>query len=102
MQPVRQLDQYNADILRHREKHLAQIFRLHLDLVRRIIELSELCDAIHKLFDVLAKLLADFLRGHNRVLHNVMQKSCRDRLFIHLQIGKDDRHTERVDDIRLS
>ena len=35
VQPVGQLDDHDADVLRHREEHLAQVLRLHLAVHRR-------------------------------------------------------------------
>ena len=101
MKTVRQLDQNDPDILGHGQKHLPEVLRLHLQLISRVGQLPQLCDAIDQKCDLLSKLFAKLVECHDRVFHNVMQKSGCDRLLIQFQIGKDDRHTERMNDIRL-
>ena len=40
MQAVRQLDQYDTDILCHGQEHFSQILRLYLDLIRLVRQLA--------------------------------------------------------------
>ena len=44
MQSVGKLDDDNSDIRRHRKEHFSQVFCLDFNLVRRIIQLRQLCD----------------------------------------------------------
>ena len=99
VEAVSQLDQNNADILGHREEHLAQIFRLHLDLIDVVADLSQFRHAVHKELHLLAEFPADILVGQLGVLDDIMQKACSDRLLVQFQIRKDNGDTERMDDI---
>ncbi len=101
MQTVRQLDQDDTDILGHGQKHLTQIFRLYLQLIRRIAQLPQLCNAIYQKSDLRAEDLRDLFVRHDRIFHNIVQDTCHDRLLIHLQICQNDRYAERMDDVRL-
>ena len=102
VQPVGQLDDDDADILRHREEHLAQVLRLNLDLVDLVVDLAELCDAVNKKGDVVAELLADVLDRLRRILDDIVQYAGRDRLLVHLEVRKNNADIERMNDIRLA
>lgn len=58
MQPVGQLNDDHADILRHGKEHLADILRL-LFLLGGKRHLAELCHTIHKVGDGLAEFRGD-------------------------------------------
>ena len=82
MKTVCQLDQDNADILCHGKKHLTQILRLYLDLVRHIIELCQLCNTVHQKCYLISKLSRQLLAGHDGILHHIMKHTCHDRFLI--------------------
>ena len=102
MQPVSQFDDDHTDVFCHCKEHLPKIFRLDLQLILRIRQLSQLCNAVHKKSHLFSEFQSDFIQCHVRIFHGVMQHPRHDRLFIHLQIRKDDPHPERMDDIRFA
>ena len=102
MQPVRQLDQDHADVLRHGEEHLPQILRLQLHLVLGIVQLSQLGYPVHKKGYLGTEFLLHFLIGHPGVLHSVMEKPCNNGLFVKFQIRQDDSDAKGMNDIGFS
>ena len=98
---VGKLYQNHADILCHSQKHLAQVLCLNLDLIRRIGELAQLCDAIHQKGDLIAKFCRNLLLCHHGILYRIVQKARDNGLLIKLQIRQDNGDTERMNDIRL-
>ena len=102
VEPVCQLDDNDPDILRHGQEHLTQIFRLHLQLIGGVGQLSQLSDAIHEKGHFLAELLPDLLVCHGRILHHIMEHTRHNGLFVHLQICQDNSHPERMYDIGLT
>ena len=101
VQTIRQFYQNNADILCHRKEHLSQVFCLLLDLIRRIFQLCQLRDTAYNQGHLRAELLGQLFFGHDGIFDNVVQKACRDRLLVELQICQDNCHTERMDDVRF-
>ena len=99
MKPVCQLNNNHADIFRHCEKHLSQILCLHFQLISRIRQSSQFGYAIDKKRHFIAKFLADLIFRHNGILHDIVKDSCRNRLFIHLQICKNNRYPQRMNDV---
>ena len=99
METVSELDDDDTDILRHRNEHLSEILRLHLDLIGIEIELCQLRDAIDEQRHIRIKLLRDFIERHAGILDDVVQKSRCDGFLIHLEIGENDRNTKRVNDV---
>ena len=102
MQSVGKLDNDNTDILCHGEKHLTHVFRLQIQLVALILQLSQLCHTINEKCHIVTEFCPDLICRHDRIFHNIMQKSCRDRLLIHFQICQYDCNTKRVDNVWLS
>ena len=99
METVGELDDDDTDILRHRNEHLPEILRLHLDLIGIEIELCQLRDAIDEQRHIRIKLLRDFIERHAGILDDVVQKSRCDGFLIHLEIGENDRNAKRVNDV---
>ena len=112
VQPVRQLDQNDADVLRHGEKHFPQIERLIFQLLGGLFllpaaliiilgefKLGELCHAIDKKRHIRAKIRLDLFPGEQSILHHIVQKTSRNRLLVHFQIGQNDCDIERMNDI---
>ena len=108
VQSVRQLDHDDADVLCHGKKHLAQILRLHLQLIDVAalssgkLQLLQLRNAIHEEFHVRSEFSADFFRRQDRILHNIMEESCHDCLLIQFQICQNDRNAQRMNNIGLT
>ncbi len=112
MQSVRQLDQNDPDISGHGQKHLAQVLRLPLQLLRITIpvtavismkiDLLQFRDPVHQKRHIRPKLFLDLFVRHDGVFHHIMQKPRYDRLLVKLQVRQYDRHIKRVYDIGFS
>ena len=112
MQAIGELDDDDANFLRHGEKHLRQILRLDVlrrssvDLLRlfaqRRTHLTHLgltlddpshCGAV--------ALLERFKRHRVRVLHRVVQQTRDETLVVEFHLRQDGRHGDRMRDVRL-
>ena len=98
---VRQLNQYNPDILRHGQEHFPQILRLQFQLIRRIGQLSQFGHTVHQKRHLLAELLGNFFHCHPGILHRVMEKPCHNGLFVQFQICQYNRNAQGMNNIRL-
>ena len=84
VQAVGQLDEHDANVVRHREQHLAEIFRL-LFLMALERDLADLRDTVDEMHHVLPELALEFFgRGH-RVLKRVMEQCGNDGSHVRLQ-----------------
>ena len=108
MQTVCQLDQDDADILRHGEKHFAQISRLHLLLylgpvpvISGELQFFQLGHAVDQTRDISAELLFDLLACQDCVLHHIMQKSGGNGFLIQFEVRQNRGDIQRVNDIWL-
>ena len=77
VQAVGQLDNNDADILRHGQQHFADILRLNL-LLGGERDLAELGDAVDDHGDLIAEFLLDLVVGDIRILYDVMQQRRHD------------------------
>ena len=101
VQPVGQLDEQHADIVRHGEQELAEILGGALALGLRL-DLGELSDAVDHARDIVAEQALDVLgRGH-RVLDRIVQDRGDDRLVVEMQVGEDAGHFDRVAEIGVA
>ncbi len=101
MQPVRQLHDDDADIVHHREQHLADAFGLPL-LARVEMQLAQLGHAVHAARDFFAELLADLIQAEGGVLHRVVQQAGFQAHQVHLHVGQDQRDLERMNHVGLA
>ena len=101
VEPVRELDQQDADVARHRDDHLADVLGLR-ELARLELELVELGQAVDDLGDVVAELAADRLERHGGVLDGVVQEPGLERRRVQPEIREDQRDRERVLDERFA
>ena len=101
VQPVGELDQQHANVVRHGEQELAQILGLALAVGLRL-DLRQLGDAIDQPADACAEQAVDlFLRRH-RILDGIVQDAGGDGLVIQLEVGQDARHLDRMAEIRIA
>ena len=99
---VRQLDEHDADVLAHRQDHLADGLRLLLH-ARGKVEALELGDAVHQQRDLRAELLADDVQRHVlAILHRVVQKAGSNRRRVQHQLGQNARDDHRMGKVRLA
>lgn len=101
VEPVGQLDQHDADVTGHGQKHAAQILGLGLGVVGEM-NASQLGDALHQRPHLGAKMGFQLLGAHFGVLDHVVEETggnhagtCAD---VTEQIGDGD----RMDDVRLA
>ncbi len=101
VQPVGELDQQHADIVRHGEQELAEILRGALVLGLRF-DLGQLGDAVDQPRDGGAEQLLDLLDRRDGVLHRVVQDRGGDRLVVEMQLGQDAGHLDRMAEIGVA
>ena len=101
VQAVGQLDHDDADVLRHREEHLAVRLELLL-LARLVLDARELCHAVDEFRDFLAEHLLELLRRVDRVLDDIMQQRRCDRDVVDMELRENLGDVERMDDVLLA
>ena len=100
VQPVGELHQDHADVVDHRQQHLAEVLRLPL-LARRERDGPQLGDPFDDVGDVGAEQLADALDRRLRVLDDVVQQAGGNRHDVELHVRQLVGHLERVDQVGL-
>ena len=101
VQAVGKLDEHHANVIDHGEHHLAQVFGLRF-FARGEIDLADLGDALDDVRDLLAKFLADVDDGDRGVFDGIVQQAGGDGDRVHLHLGQNQRHFERMHQIRLA
>jgi hypothetical protein len=101
VQPVGELDQQHADVVRHGEQELAQILGGALILGLRL-DLAELGHAIDQPPDVGAKQSLDLLGGGQRILQRVVEQRGDDRFAVEVQVGQNARDLDRMAEIGVA
>ncbi len=103
VQPVRQLHQQDADVLRHGDDQLAEILRLARDIRLRLqLEARELGHAIHKSCDLRPEQPFDLFERGERVLDRVVQQSCDDRRAVEPVLGENAGDFDGMREIRVA
>ena len=88
VEPVGELDQDHAHVLRHRHDHLAVVLGLGL-LAALELDPRQLRHALDELRDLVAELVAHFLDVGAGVLDHVVQQRGGDRLLVEVELGAD-------------
>lgn len=101
VQSVGELDDDDADILRHGDEHLAIAFKLSL-FFGMALDLVELGDAFNKKGDFLVEFALEIEAGAVGVFDDVVQKPGGDGVVIEPEIGQDDGDVYWVDDVRFT
>ena len=101
VEPVRELDQDDPDVLRHRQEHLPDVLGLLLFVCVRA-EPGQLGHAVHKMGHLGAEAVFQVRQAVFRVLRDVVQQGGLDRSRIDAQLGEDLRRRDRVGDVRLA
>ena len=101
VQPVGELDQDDADVLRHREQHLAEALGLRV-LARVELDLVELGDAVDHVGDELAERGLDLRLRDGGVFHHVVQQRGGETLRVEPPLRQDAGDRQRVRDVRLA
>ena len=86
MQPVGELDDDDANVARHRHKHLAQVLdlRIFFGLIR---DAGQLGDPVDEARDFFPEVRRDLIAGNRGIFDDVVQQRRRDRLAVHLEFG---------------
>ena len=98
VQAVGKLDDDHADVLRHGEKHLAQVQRLLLvDAID--LDVRELRDTVHQHGDRLAEKLGHIGERDLGVLDGIVKKRRAHHVAIHVELCQDDGDLDRMVDV---
>ena len=101
VKPVGQLDEDDANVVDHRQQHLAEVFGLAL-FARRKGNGADLRDAFHDMGDLGTEQLG-YSRGcRQRVFDDVVEEAGGDGHHVELHVGQQVRHLERMHEIRLA
>ena len=98
VQPVRELDQHDAHVARHREQHLAEVLRLRL-LGRGKLQLVELRDAVDQFGHGAAEALGQLVLRYAGILQHVVQQRGLNRGAVEAPVGQDLGYRQRVRDV---
>ena len=98
VQPVRELDQDHADVLDHREHHLAEALSLRFRPAAEL-NLVELADAIDEQRDLVAEFFADLRQRCVSVLDDIVQDGSRYGLRVEMHVGEFTRDRDRMRDV---
>ena len=101
MQPVGELDQDDAHVLRHRQQHLAEILGLRV-FARLEFDLVELGHAVDHLGDGLAERGLDLVLGDAAVLHHVVEERGGEPLGVEPPLRQYAGYRQRVGDVGLA
>ena len=101
VKPVGQFDQDHADVVDHRQQHLADAFGLPL-LAGVEVELAQFGDAVHAPRHLFAEDLADLLDGGAGILDHVVQQAVCQAHQVHLHVGQNVGDLERVNHVWLA
>ena len=101
VQTVSQLHQDHADVACHGHGHLLEVFCLGFGLGFEV-HLRQLADAIDQVGHGFAELRYQRFLGNTGVFNHVMQHGRHQALMVHMHVGKDIGHCQRVRDIRLA
>ena len=101
VEPVGELDQDHAHVLRHRHDHLAVVLRLRL-LAALEADPGQLGDALDELRDVRPERGSQLVEVGLGVLDHVVQQRRGDRLLVEVELGADQGDAERMVDERLA
>ena len=99
MQPVGDLDEDDADVLRHGHEHFAEVFHL-LVLAARKLHAGELCNALDDVGDLGAELPGDILVGDGGIFDAVVQQRRHDAVLVEPHLRADLRGGDAVGHIR--
>ena len=100
VQAVGQLDHDDADVLCHREEHLAVALELCL-LLRLVLQAAEFRHAVDEHRDLVAEHLLHLLVRVDRVLDDIVQERRADGRIVEVQLREDLGDVQRVDDVGL-
>ena len=100
VQTVRQLDNQDADVLGHGQEHFPKALRMS-HFFRVELQSAQFRNTVHEKRHFFAKIFHQLFSGVSRVFHHIMKKTAHQCLIVHPQLGEDDCHGDRVNQVRL-
>ena len=100
VQPIGKLDQDDADVVDHRQQHLAEILGLPL-LARREWDGADLGDPFDDVRHLGAEVLLNLFDGRQGVFDDVVQQPGGNSHGIEPHVGQNARDLERVHEVGL-
>ena len=100
MKTIGELDEDDADVVHHREQHLAEVLGLPL-LARRERNGADLGDPLDDVRDLGAEVLLDLFDRGQRVFDDVVQQPGGDGHRIEPHVGQNAGHLERMHQVGL-
>ena len=97
VEAVGELDEDDARVLRHRDDHLAVVLDLRV-LAARELDASQLRDTLDEPRDLVPELVLDVRDVAARVLDDIVEQRCRQRLLVEMERREDLRGAPRVPD----
>ena len=101
VQAVGELDEDDADVVDHRQQHLAEVLGLPL-LARRERDGADLGHALDDVGDFGAEQLLDALDGRQRVFDDVVEEAGGDGDGVELHVGEEVGDGEGMDQVGLA
>ena len=101
METVCQLDEDDADVIDHRQQHLAECLGLAL-LRGGESDRTDLRDPLHDVGHLGTEELVDALDGREGIFNHVVQQAGRHRHDVQFHVGKKVRNCKRMDEIGLA
>lgn len=101
VQAVSKLYDDNPYIVRHCDKHFADVFRLYL-LAGDIRDFADFGNGVYKRCNIVAEVLSQLVERDRRILNNVMQQRRLNRLVVHAEIYQYHRAGSRMAVIPLA
>ena len=101
VQPVGELDQQHANIVRHGEQEFAQIFGRTLVFGLRL-DLAELGHAVDEPADIAAEQSLNLFGRRQRVFERVVEQRGHDRFDVEMKVGQNPRDFDRMAEIGVA
>ena len=98
VQPVGELDEDDAQVLRHGQQHAPEVLGLALAAAVEL-DLAQLRDAAHEEGDLLAELLADDLEVVPGVLDDIVEEGGGEGGVVEFEFGEEEGDGEGVGDV---
>ena len=101
MQAIRQLDEDDADVFRHRQGHFLKVLGL-AELHRVKLHVGQFADPIDQFRHLLAELGTNVFLVDARVLDHIVQQRGHQALRVHTHASENAGHRQRMSDVGLS
>jgi hypothetical protein len=100
VQAIGQLDEDDADVVDHRQQHLAEVFGLAF-LARRKRDRADFGDPFDHVGDFGPEVFFDFSDGRQRVFDHIVEQAGGNRHRVEAHIRQDTGHLQWVHEVGL-